>query len=165
MTDDVAEEFKAAIREGLRVYEDSLIAMLRLVVTHNYPSDIVAVDFEVFPDSWSHGFPARAFFLDESNSEHFIYVDGEARYPSAVDPGLLNVPYIITREREESFCRRNPGLDTFTLGTEEFIPWFAGCWRQAGGLTFALRATIADHDSDREFNLLTNEWQDRYAAF
>jgi|SRR5688500_7564709 hypothetical protein len=165
MSDDVGDEFKAAIHEGLRVYEDSLIAVLRLVVTHTYPSEVVAVDFEVFPDSWSQGFPARAFFLDESNSEHFIYVDGEARYPSAVDPGLLNVPYIITRECEESFCRRNPDLDTFTLGTEEFISWFAGCWRQAGGVTFALRATIADHDSDREFNLLTNEWQDRYAAF
>jgi hypothetical protein len=88
MTDDVAEDFKAAIREGLRAYEDSLIAVLRLVVTHNYPSPVVAVAFEVFPDSWSQGFPARAFFLDESNSEYFIYVDGEARYPSSVDPGL-----------------------------------------------------------------------------
>ena len=165
MTDDVAEDFKAAIREGLRAYEDSLIAVLRLVVTHNYPSEVVAVAFEVFPDSWSQGFPARAFFLDESNNEYFIYVDGETRYPSSVDSGLLNVPYIITRESEESFSRRNPDLDTFTLGAKEFIPWFAGCWKKAGGLTFTLSATIADHDSDKELNLLTNEWQDRYAAF
>lgn len=165
MTEDVAEEFKSAIREGLRVHEDSLIAVLRLVVTHNYPSEVVAVDFEVFPDTWSQGFPARAFFLDKSNSEYFIYVGAEARYPSAIDPALLKVPYIITRECEESFFRRNPDLDTFTLGTEEFIPWFAACWKQAGGLKFTLRATIADHDSDREFNLLTNKWQDRYATF
>ena len=85
------------------------------------PPEVVAISFEVFPDSWSEGFPARAFFLNEANTEYFIFVQGEARYPSAVDPGLLTVPYVITPEIEESFRRRSPELDTFTLGAEEFI--------------------------------------------
>jgi hypothetical protein len=42
---------------------------------------VVALDFEVFSARWSEGFPARAFFMNESNSEHFIYVDGKAEYP------------------------------------------------------------------------------------
>jgi len=34
----------------------------------------VGLDFEVFSAQWSEGFPARAFFMNESDSEHFIYV-------------------------------------------------------------------------------------------
>ena len=165
MSEDVAKKFKFAIRTGLRAHQDSLIAVLQQLVKQPYPPEVVAISFEVFPDSWSQGFPVRAFFLDESNNEHFVFVEDEANYPSAVDPGLLTVPYIITPEAEESFHRRSPELDTFTLGAEEFILWFADCWRQAGGLEFALSATIADHDGDQEFNLLTSKWQERYAAF
>jgi hypothetical protein len=165
MSEDVAEDFKCAIHEGLRAHACTLIAVLRQIVTHEYPWEVVTVNFEVFPDSWSSGFPARAFFLDESNTEYFVFVEGKARYPSAVDPGLLKIPYIISHETEESFRLRNPYLDTFTVGAEEFILWFAECWRQAGGLAFPLRATIADHDGEREFILVTNEWQDRYSAF
>ena len=164
MSEDVAKKFKFAIRTGLRAHQDSLIAVLQQLVKQPYPPEVVAISFEVFPDSWSQGFPVRAFFLDESNNEHFVFVEGEANYPSAVDPGLLTVPYIITPEAEESFHRRSPELDRFTLGAEEFILWFADCWIQAGGLEFALSATIADH-GDQEFNLLTSKWQERYAAF
>jgi hypothetical protein len=106
MGEDIAEEFKSAIREGLRAHKDRLIGVLQQLVQHIYPPEVVAVGFEVFPDSWSQGFPARAFFLDESNTEYFVIVDGEARYPSAVDPGLLTVAHIIAPETEESFCRR-----------------------------------------------------------
>lgn len=52
-----------------------------------------------------------------------------------------------------------------TSGEFRLGRWFADCWRLAGGLMFGLSATIADHESDREFNLLTGEWQARYAAF
>jgi hypothetical protein len=162
---DVAEEFRSTLREALRALEDALVAVLRQLVEHDYPPEVAAVDFEVFSDTWSEGFPARAFFMDESNCEHFIYVDGKAEYPSPVDPALLDVPHVVTPEYADSVFDRDPNLDTFTLGTEEFIPWFAGCWRKAGGTAFKRRATIAEHDHDREFNLVTGQWQDRHAAF
>jgi hypothetical protein len=88
------------------------------------------------------------------------------RYVSGpLDPALLDVPYILTPEYEESVFERDPELDTFTLGAQEFIPWFAACWNKAGGTGFRRQATIAEHDNDREFNLVTAEWQDRYSGF
>src|SRR5262249_13658805 len=142
-----------------------LVAVLRQLVQHDYPPEVISVDFEVFSDTWSEGFPARAFFMDRSNCEYFIFVNGKAEYPSPVDPGLLDVPHIITPEYADSVFDRDPNLDTFTLGTEEFIPWFAACWRKAGGAAFKLRATIAEHDHTQEFNLVSGQWQDRHAAF
>ena len=98
MAQELAYEFRSTLRNGLRPLEDPLIAVLRQLVEHDYPPEVVAIDFEVFSDRWSEGFPAHAFFMNESNSEHFIYVDGKAEYPSPVDPALLDVPYIITPE-------------------------------------------------------------------
>ena len=165
MAQELADEFRSMLHNGLRPLEDPLIAVLRQLVEHDYPPEVVAIDFEVFSDRWSEGFPARAFFMNESNSEHFIYVDGKAEYPSPVDPALLDVPYVIPPEYEGSVFERDPDLDTFTLGAQEFIPWFAACWKKAGGANFRRRATIAEHDHDREFNLVTDQWQDRYSAF
>jgi hypothetical protein len=119
---DLAEEFRLTLREGLRSLEDSLIAVLRQLVEYDYPPEVVAVDFEVFSHTWSQGFPARAFFMNESNSEHFVYVDGKAEYPSPVDPALLDVPQIITPEYDESVFERDPEFDTFTLDAQESFP-------------------------------------------
>ena len=56
MGEDIAEDFKSAIREGLRTHKDSLIAVLQQLVQHIYPSEVVAVDFEVFPEVGHKGF-------------------------------------------------------------------------------------------------------------
>jgi len=81
MAQDLAEEFRSTLREGLRPLKDFLIAVLRQLVEYDCPPEVVALDFEVFSARWSEGFPTRAFFMNESNSEHFIYVDGKAEYP------------------------------------------------------------------------------------
>jgi hypothetical protein len=165
MVEDLTEEFRSKLLEGLHPLQTSLIVALKQIIDHPYPPEVFAVAFEVFPDTWSRGFPARAFFLDGSNNEHFIYVNGEATYPSPIDPGILDVPHIITSEYENSILDRDPTLDTFSVGADEFIAWFAVCWAKAGGTKFPLHATIADHDSERELNLRSGQWQDRYAAF
>ena len=165
MVANLTEEFKTKLLEGLYPLQTSLIAALKQIIEHRYPPEVVAVAFEVFPDTWSRRFPARAFFLDGSNNEHFIYVNGEATYPSPIDPGILDAPHIITSEYENSILARDPTLDTVSIGADEFIAWFALCWGKAGGTRFRLHATIADHDSDRELNLSNGQWQDRYAAF
>ena len=165
MMDSCAEEFRSKLREGLRPLQDPLTTALQQLVEYEYPLEVVAIAFEVFPDTWSQGFPARAFFLDESNNEHFIFINGEVQYPSPIDPGMLDVAGIVTAEYENNLRVRDPNLDTFSIGAEEFIAWFAVCWQKAVGTEFQLRATIADHDSDRELDLRTGRWQDRYTGF
>lgn len=75
MAQGLAEEFRSTLREGLRPLKDFLVAVLRQLVEYDCPPEVVALDREVFSARWSEGFPARAFFMNESNSEHFIYVD------------------------------------------------------------------------------------------
>jgi hypothetical protein len=153
-----SEEFRTLLRTGLQRLEEPLIAVLRQLLVYKYPPEIVAISFEVFSDSWSQGFPARAFFLDETNSEFFVYVNGDAKYPSPVDPELLDVPFVITPEDEDRIIECNPDLDTYSVGAEEFISWFIDCWNKAGGASFQLHASIAEHDSGRQFNLVSGKW-------
>ncbi len=161
----IENEFRTKLRDGLRRIEAALIEALKQIIDYKYPPEVFAVCFEVFPDSWSNSFPVRTFFLDASNNEHFVYVDGEATYPSPIDPGLIEVSEILPYEFEISIRERDPGFDYFTASADEFIAWFAPCWNRAGGIDFPLLATVADHDSDRELNLKTGEWQNRHAAF
>ncbi|PWF45384.1 hypothetical protein C7C56_017975 [Massilia glaciei] len=155
MAHAVEDEFKLAFRNGLAGLEQPLIGVLRQLATHNYPSEVVAIDFEVFSDSWSDGFPVRAFFMDATNCEHFVYVDGSAEYPSPVDPGLLTEA-IISDDVEWSLLERAPEMDAGALGEAELFPWFIACWQKAAGGGFLKRATLALHDDAREFDLIAH---------
>jgi hypothetical protein len=68
-----------------------LVAVLRQLVEHEYPKEVVSIDFEVFTYGFTEGFPVRAFFMDSTNSEYFVAIDGSYRYPSPVDPDLLHI--------------------------------------------------------------------------
>ena len=165
MPHDINEEFKSEFRSGLECLEEELTEVLRQLIQSEYPSEVVAIDFEVFPGTWSADFPARAFFLDSANCEHFVYVDGKAQYPSSVGPALLAGKGILTSEFEEKLFERSPDLDTFALGEQQFVAWFIDCWERVGGKKFQRNATVAVHGDGREFNLITRKWQDRYAGF
>ena len=157
----IEKEFKEKISSCLDLLSEPLRPILRELIDYDYPEEVAALEFEVFVDGFSSGFPVRAFFMDKDNSEHFIYVGGKARYPSPVDPGLLKIEYVYPYELEEEFTNKDDSLDPWHIATNELIEWFAKCWQAEGGNTFKLKANIAPHDSYNEFNLIEGKWQDR----
>ena len=102
------------------------------------------------------------FFMDESNSEHFVYVDGQAQYPSPVDPDLLEIDYVYPYELEEEYTSKDDELDSYSIATEELIKWFSRCWNEVGGESFKLKANVAPHDDNNAYNLVEGKWQERY---
>ena len=157
--------FRKAVREHLAPLDGDLVPVLGQLATHAYPPEVVALDFEVFGDAFTSRFPARAFFMDADNCEFFVDVDGTATYPSPVDPDLLASDGVYPEELEDKLAAADPDLDPWALATGEFIAWFADCWVRAGGRSLPLAATIAEHDSDREYNLQSGKWQRRGAAY
>ena len=165
MASDPQSTFRERVREHLATLEQQFLPVLASLVSHKYPKDVAVLDFEVFSDSFTSGFPARAFFMDNSNSEFFLYVNGEAQYPCPVDPELLNVDQIYPESLESDLTTESPESDPWGLATAEFIAWFHSCWSKSGGKAFSLAATIAPHDSSEEFNLKTGQWQPRGSSF
>lgn len=155
------QEFKSGVRACLEALDKDIEPVLAQLVTHRYPLEVAAIDFEVFVDGFTQGFPVRAFFMDLDNSEFFIFSDGKAEYPSPVDPKLLNIPCVYPQEFEDTFTEDDEEFDPWAHATEVLIDWFSKRWVAAGGFGFLLRATIAAHDSVREFNLNTLTWQGR----
>jgi hypothetical protein len=152
-------EFQQSIERALELHTQALVSVLRELVRYNYPSEVVSVDFEVFPDSFTSGFPVRAFFIDETNSEYFVVVGDEARYPSPVDPGLLNIPRVYDLSLEKALAVECPHADAFTLAGGVIISWFARCWAEAGGLRFSRQSSICLHDDLRVYDLVAGRWR------
>ncbi len=165
MDDNPEQRFRQTVRNGLAYIQSDLIVILHQLASHDYPESVHAIDFEIFSDSFTSQFPARAFFMDKFNCEYFIDVDGKASYPSPVDPELLTTGAIYPDELEDTILATSPDLDLWNAATEEFIPWFYHCWNEAGGKSLALAATLAHHDSRHEFNLQSGQWQPRGASF
>jgi hypothetical protein len=157
-------DFRNEIRARLLQIEEKLIDVMHKIIAYQYPAEVHAIDFEVFTNSFTLQFPARAFFLDKSNTEYFIYANGKAAYPSPVDPDLLEVENIYSEELEELFTIANPDADPWHIATSEFLPWFVSCWAKAGGDKFSLRASIALHDSSWEIDLATGSERSRYGV-
>ena len=153
------------VRNHLSQLESDIVYALKEVIEYQYPEELFALDIEVFSDSFTSQFPARAFFLDQKNCEYFVYENGVATYPSPIDPEFLKIECVYPEEMEEKFVSLDPALDPWSIATSEFISWFSSCWNKAGGTSFPLAATIAHHDSTTEFNLLSGQWQARHAAF
>ena len=165
MSNSAEKAFRLAVQDHLGRLDNLLIPVLSRLAAYKFPAPVVAVDFEVFSDSFTSQFPARAFFMDNSNSEHFVYVDGKATYPSPVDPELIALDCVYSQDLEDEFVAQESELDPWNIATEEFIPWFSACWDRAGGRSLSLAATISHHDSIREFNLQSGSWQQRGAAY
>jgi len=157
----IEQEFKEKVVEYIEIHSDELKPILKILIDFDYPKGVATLAFEIFVDRFSSGFPIRAFFMDEDNTEYFNYVDGKAEYPSPVDPGLLKIEYIYPYELEEEYTTKDESLDPWHIATNELIKWFSKCWLAAGGQTFKLSANIAPHDSNHEFNLIESKWQER----
>ena len=152
------EEFRSEVRKHLEPLGKELLVLLPQLIRHEYPNEVVALAFEVFSDGFTSGFPVRVFFLDEDNSEFFIYENGEAQYPSPIDPGLLDIEQVYPDELEERFSSQDEDLDTFTVAGLELVDWFAKCWNQAGGSEFHRIALIGIHDDTKVLDLKKGVW-------
>ena len=159
------QKFRPIVREGLAKLDCQIAGVLASLIAHPYPPEVFALSFEVFSDGFTSGFPVRAFFMDRSNKEHFVWENGQAQYPSPVDPGLLETDHIYADELEEELDGVAPEFDHWAIASEELIHWFASHRRRAGGSTFPLVATIAVHDSSGEFDLKSGLWRPSHAAF
>ncbi|PKO66978.1 MAG: hypothetical protein CVU22_13650 [Betaproteobacteria bacterium HGW-Betaproteobacteria-16] len=158
------QKFRTTVRSHLDALSEQLVPVLKRLIAHRYPKEVFALCFEIFPDSFTSQFPIRAFFMDRENCEHFEYVDGIAEYPSPVDPELLAIDAVYPEDLEVAF-EEDGGLDLWRLASEEAAVWLYDCWKKAGGSSFALEATVADHNSSVELNLKSGKWQAKYALF
>lgn len=165
MSDSAEHIFRQGVRDGLAKLDPQIEDVLRSLVSYEYPPEVFALSFEVFSEGFTSGFPVRAFFMDRSNTEHFLWEGEKAKYPSPVDPGLLEIDHVYTEELEEELEEKSPESDSWSIATGELIQWFAKHWQRVGGATFRLVATIAPHDSSEEFNLKSGRWQPSYAEF
>lgn len=157
----IEQAFKQQVMAHLEALSDDLKPILKELIEYEYPCEVDTVAFEIFSDGFSSGFPVRAFFLDEDNDEYFIRIDGNAEYPSPVDPGLLEITGVYPRELEETYTAMDETLDPWDIAIEALVEWFSLCWQESGGCRFKRKANIAPHDSYHEFNLLSGKWQDR----
>jgi hypothetical protein len=159
------ERFQRLVRASLAALETNFAPILGALIRHKYPDEVAAVDFEVFSDEFTSGFPVRAFFLDRSNTEFVTDVGGKATYPIPVNPCLLEIDRVYPLEIEEQLVASSPDSDPWQIATAELFEWFLACWGKAGGSGFRLAATIAHHDSSTELNLINGKTQPRGYAF
>ncbi|MBL4770905.1 MAG: hypothetical protein JKY61_07140 [Planctomycetes bacterium] len=156
---ETEQEFQRHVNDALEPHSQALISVLRQLVLHDYPHEVVSVEFEVFPQSFPSGFPVRAFFMDKDNTEFFISKDGAPAYPSPVDPELLELSRVYRADAAKDLLDADPDADDLTLAGEALIPWFSRCWLEAGGAVFTRSATISLHDGGRFFDLVEQNWQ------
>jgi len=64
MHSESAEIFRSKVQAHLAVLDQELVVVLRALIEHRYPPEVFAISFEVFSDSFTSQFPARAFFVD-----------------------------------------------------------------------------------------------------
>ncbi|MEL4280905.1 MULTISPECIES: hypothetical protein [Shewanella] len=146
------QEFTEKVGVYLDNLTDELQPVLKQLIAHDYPQEVVTLAFEVFVDGFSSQFPVRVFFMD---------IDGKAAYPSPVNPHLLDIDHVYPDEFEEEYIEKDEDLDPWQIATNALIEWFSKCWIAAGGQSFKLNANIAPHDSHYEFNLVECQWQER----
>ena len=87
----------------MHLLSETKIPVLKELIDYEYPKEVLALEFEMFINCFTSGFPVRAFFMDKNNAEHFIFTEGKAEYLSPVDPGLLDIDCIYPYEIEEEY--------------------------------------------------------------
>jgi hypothetical protein len=158
---NIEQEFREKVQEHLDKLILDIKPVLKELIEYNYPKEVVSLKFEIFANGFTQGFPVRAFFMDSNDSEHFVYVNGEAQYPSPVDPELLDIEYVYPYELEEKYINQDEDFNPWSIAIDELIQWFSECWKEMGGESFKLKANIAPHDNDQAYNLIESKWEER----
>jgi hypothetical protein len=141
MSADLDSECRDVITQHLESITVQLVAALRVVVGSNASSDIATLRFEFESPHFDEGFPVTFWFEHKSGGHSVVQKllpDLEHTIPEAV---------IYDQKFEAA------GLDTWAIASELFVPWFADCWRDAGGSNFYCPAYLAHHDSTYSFDL------------
>jgi hypothetical protein len=82
------KEFRSEVRRHLEPLTRDLVPLLTQLITYEFPKEVAALTFEVFYSEFANGFPVRVFFVDDEDSEFFVYENGEAQYPSFPNAGF-----------------------------------------------------------------------------
>ncbi|HEX3052175.1 MAG TPA: hypothetical protein VHP83_16065 [Aggregatilineaceae bacterium] len=149
---NIQAQFRAEVRSQLEPLTASLIPVLQQLILHPYPPEMVSLEFEVFCERFTTGFPVRAFFMDAERNECCI-----GRLPA--DPDLLTIEQVYSPSVEEKYTELDETLDLWTAASEVLIGWFSDCWMAAGGARFPLQAHIGLHDEIHVFDLIRQEWK------
>lgn len=152
------EELQSQILDYLKKLDDLLLPVLTQLIQQRFPLEVETLAFEIFSDQFSDKFPVRVFFLDQDHSEFFAIVNGEPRYPSAIDPNLIDIDEVYSQAFEEKYL--SLGVDIWSISAQVCLDWFAENWLKAGGTSFRLQAKIGQHDSSSQFDLIEQRWVD-----
>ena len=152
------QDVQSQILNHLKTFDDLLVPVLVQLIQQRYPLEVKTLAFEIFSEQFTEQFPIRVFFLDEDHSEHFVLVNGEARYPSVIDPSLILIDGVYPKAFEAECLSQ--GIDIWTISAQVCMQWFIEHWSKVGGKNFTLLATIAQHDSSAQFDLIEQIWLD-----
>ncbi|RZG46601.1 hypothetical protein [Acinetobacter wuhouensis] len=146
------QDVQSQILNHLKTFDGLLVPVLVQLIQQRYPLEVKTLAFEIFSEQFTEQFPIRVFFLDENHSEHFVLVNGEARYPSVIDPNLILIDGVYPQSFETEYLAQ--GIDIWSVASQVCMQWFIEHWNNVGGANFALHATIAQHDSSEQFDLI-----------
>lgn len=119
------------------------------------PPELASVVFTVVENPTEH-FPLIVFALDKNGIE---VEDDHSSYVDRLRGAIQRLPPLLSEQKEEQFTvwetidEDEPvhALEQPMDGWEHaiFIPWFAHCWRQAGGAAFSFPTTIGPRGDRR----------------
>lgn len=155
MSTDAEFKFRKTVKEHLKKLNNDLELVLKELINHKYPTEVTHLNFEIFLDGFTSGFPIQTFFLDNDNCEFFLFKDGKAEYPSPVDPELLNIDQVYPSELEDEYDDYE--LELWNISGEELVFWFSDIWKKITEKEFNLKATIGYHDG-KTFDLIKQKW-------
>jgi hypothetical protein len=149
--------FQAEVEHRLDRHAADLVAVLRRVISHSYPSEVAGISFEVFSDGFEETFPVHMYLMDAD--DWFLDPDGHGLpYSPPVSPGLLDIDGVYGSELPKALHDASPDSDDWDLATGVLVRWFGRRWLEADGASFDRRAWIQHHDSIFRFDLSKQAW-------
>ena len=142
---DRPAEFAGIIQKSLESHTPRLKEILKKVISCNYDPAVKFIQFEVFPDEFTDGFPAMVFFFDANWNEYFVNAKGKPRKPCDIEGHLLSIDHVYTQELEDQYA--DDVGDPWSIAVDVFTKWFARCWKEEDGINCKAQAFIAPHDS------------------
>ena len=144
--EQLTQQYKTVVHQHLDELTDRLISELTVISHAKHDPDTYLLDFEVEMQDFTRGFPVYWSPMDKEATQ----------LESALSLGLLaDISSTVPAEVVNSTVYEEAGVETWELGYNSLVAWFAECWRKAGGLECIYPAYIAHHDSFYSVNLRT----------